>query len=136
MIWELHISRDGISSQIRRRYPERGINEFTLGEHLEVLCCYQLQARTSRHTINQETSFWGKELCLYSESQKTKKMVDLCPKEPSCLGYNLGFFYIKRGGVLLVVVDFLVSESFALAAVHSGHCSCNPPTRQMLFSLL
>ena len=48
--------------------------------------------------INQETSCWGKEQRLYSESWQTEQMVDSCPKEPSCLGQNSDFFYTKRRG--------------------------------------
>ena len=35
--------------------------------------------------INRETRNWVKKQQFYLESQKTKKMVDSCPKEPSCL---------------------------------------------------
>ena len=41
-------------------------------------------------------SCWDKEYWLHSESQQTKKMVDLCPKEPSCPGLYAGFFYRTR----------------------------------------
>ena len=35
--------------------------------------------------INRETRNWVKKQQFYLESQKTNKMVDSCPKEPSCL---------------------------------------------------
>ena len=52
-------------------------------------------------------------------SQQTEKMVDQCPKEPSYLRQNSGFF-LKGEGVWLVVANFLVPESFVLAAVLVG----------------
>lgn len=42
---------------------------------------------------NQEKSCWSKEGQLYLESQHTRKMVDLCPKETSCPGSHAGLFY-------------------------------------------
>ena len=36
-------------------------------------------------SITGDMSCQGKEQRLYLESQQTEKMVDLCPKEPSCL---------------------------------------------------
>ena len=66
--------------------------------------------------VNQETICQGKEQRLHSESQKTK-MVDQCPKEPSSLSQNLDFFYTKRGGMELIIANFLVQESFVLAVL-------------------
>ena len=48
--------------------------------------------------INWETSCWGKGEWLYSESLKTERIVDSCPKEPYCLSYYSGFFYTKIRG--------------------------------------
>lgn len=35
--------------------------------------------------INRKASCWVKEQRLYSDRQQTEKMVNLCPKDPSCL---------------------------------------------------
>ena len=40
----------------------------------------------------------GKEWRLYSENQQTEKMVDKCPKEPSCPGSNAKFLYGTKSG--------------------------------------
>ena len=50
----------------------------------------------------------------------------------------LAFLILKREGVWLDAASFLVPESFVLAAVQIGlvMCSCKPPVRQVLFSVL
>ena len=69
--------------------------------------------------IDPKTRCWGKGQGLYSESQQTGKMVDLCPKETCCLGQNQPTLILNRERVWLVIVNFLVLESFVL--FYSGH---------------
>ena len=70
--------------------------------------------------INRETSCWGKEQGLYQESQQTKKMVEQCPKEPSCLSQNSGLFYTKKGEDVVVCCKL-----FGVRIL----CSCSCPGR-------
>ena len=46
--------------------------------------------------------------------------MDSCPKEPFTGGRIQASFILKGEGVCLVAANFLVSESFILAAVHIG----------------
>ena len=66
--------------------------------------------------INGDMSCWDKEYRLYSESQQMENMVDSCPKEPSCLSQNSGFFYTKTRGNK--VKHFLVLVSLWRGCVH------------------
>ena len=45
-------------------------------------------------------------------------MVESCPKAPSDLSQSSGFFYTNGEEVWLFIADFLLPESFVLAAVH------------------
>ena len=68
-------------------FPDQGLNPYPLHWQAD-----------SYPQGSPQTSCWDREYRLYSESQQTKRMVDLSPKEPLCLSYSSGFFYSKRGG--------------------------------------
>ena len=88
-------------------YPSIYMNDSKVGaimlskisqKYYMIVTCPRSYWSLQEKPINWGTKCWDKEKGLYSEKQQTK-MVDYCPKEPFCLGFDASFFYRPKRGV-------------------------------------